>query len=144
MSYINSLSSSKPPPEDKHLQTTLAKHWENHRQHSRNKYHHYHSVPCFIALATMDLHLSRFQVHEIVFVGLSFCNHTVTLSSIFSPCLPLLLFLSVFPVVTKCSNSFLLTTCPKNTACLFLASLTNDLLVPALSSTSSLLILSTY
>ena len=105
---------------------------------------HHHSVPCFIAFATMDLHLSRFQVHEIVCVGLSFCSHTVILSSIFSLCLPLLLCPSIFPVVTICSNSFLLITCPKNTACLFLASLTNDLIVPAFSSTSSFLILSTY
>ena len=101
-------------------------------------------MPCFIALATMDLHLSRFQVHEIVCVGLSFCNHTVILSSILSLCLPLLLFSSICPVVTKCSNSFLLITCPKNTACLFLASLTDYLVVPALSSTSSFLILPTY
>ena len=69
---------------------------------------HHHSLPCLIALATMDLHLSRFQVHEIVCVGLSFCNHTVILSSIFSLCVPLLLFPSIFPIVTKCSNSFLI------------------------------------
>ena len=106
-------------------------------------YHHHCSVPCVIALATMDFHLSQVQVLEIVFVGLSFRNHTDILSGIFSLCLPMPYPLN-FPLVTKDSNAFLPITCAKNSACLFLASLTSDLVVPTLSSTSSFLILSTY
>ena len=105
-----------------------------------NTYHH-HSVLC---LATMNLNFSRFQVLEIVCVGLSFHNHTVIRSSILSICLLLVPFPSIFPVVTKCSNSLLLILYPKSTTCLFLASLTSNVIAPVLSSNSSFLKLSTY
>ena len=62
---------------------------------------------------------------------------TKRLSSIFSLCLPLLLFLSSLPVVRKCSKPSLLSTWPKNVACCFLIFCTNDLLVSASFNTIS-------
>ena len=100
-------------------------------------------MPCFIALATMDLHLSRFQVHEIVCAGLFFCNHIVTLSSIFSLCLPLILFLSLFPIVILRFQFFSSHYVHKE-HCLSLPFLSSDLVAPAHSSTSSFPVLSTY
>ena len=51
----------------------------------------------------LDLLPSRFQVSDVVCMAFSLCNHDVILSSIFSLCLPLLRFPSIFPVVTKYS-----------------------------------------
>ena len=93
----------------------------------------YHGSPTFTVLS------ARNQFCFLIF--LQPYRHTVKyLLSLSAPAS----FSINFPCVTKCFNSFHLIICPKNTGCLFLASLTNDLVVPVLSSTSSFIILSTY
>ena len=82
-----------------------------------------------MALAIMSFQRSRSRGADIISVTLPIPNQDFRLSSIFSLCLSLLLFLSSLPVVRKCSKPSLLITEPKNVACSFLIFCTNDLLV---------------
>ena len=100
-------------------------------------YHHHHQVPGLMALAIMSFQRSRSRAADIISVTLPAPNQDFGLSSIFSLCLPLLLFLSSLPVVRKCSKPSLLITWPKNVACCFLIFCISDLLVSASFNTFS-------
>ena len=90
-----------------------------------------------MALAIMSFQTLRSLAADIISVTLPAPNQDFRLSSIFSLCLPLLLFLYSLPVVRKCSKPSLLVTWPKNVACCFLIFCANDLLVSASFDTIS-------
>ena len=94
-------------------------------------HHHHHQVPGLMALAIISFQTSRSRAADIISITLPAPNKDFRLSSIFSLCLPLLLFLSSLPVMRKCSIPSLLITWPKNVVCCFLIFCINDLLVSA-------------
>ncbi|GFR76988.1 hypothetical protein ElyMa_005813500 [Elysia marginata] len=67
-------------------------------------------VPCRLAWAIRDLQPSLQLIFLIISDGFSLFIQSARLSNIFSLGLPLPLFPSNFPVVTKCSSWFLLMT----------------------------------
>ena len=93
-------------------------------------------VPCPKALAIMSFQTALSLAAEIAVAVLSMSIHAARLSTICSLCLPLPRLPSIFPVITRCSNPFLLIMWPTNVACCFLILLTNDLVSPASSITS--------
>ena len=72
----------------------------------------HHWEPCRLASAIMDLHLSRSQTQPSRTFGLSLCGKVKRLFRIVCLYLPVLLFPSIFPVVTKCCICFRLLQCP--------------------------------
>ena len=88
----------------------------------KSEYPSIHQVPGLMALAIMSFQTSRSRAADIISVTPPSPNQDFRLSSIFSLCLPFLLFLSSLPVVRKCSKPSLLITWPKIFLFAFLSS----------------------